>query len=200
MLFWMCAAYLLGSANTATIVCRALKGVDITTLGDGNAGATNVFRSISPVWGVAVGLTDVSKTWIMLWLAAHKGLSGASLALVGASVAAGHVYPILFRLKGGTGLASSLGGLLYFNPLLAVEVFVIAVLLTILWEHTGFTIHHRFDALSSAESIAFVIVLIYTALWGTLELRAFMILCTAIIALRRRHEASSLTTKLMGGG
>jgi CheY-like chemotaxis protein len=55
------AAYLIGSTPTAYLAVRLLKGQDIWRLGDGNAGAGNVFRTISSRAGIAVATIDIGK-------------------------------------------------------------------------------------------------------------------------------------------
>ena len=50
-------AYLLGSIPTGYLVAQA-RGIDIRTVGSGNIGATNVFRSLGTPAGVVVLLAD----------------------------------------------------------------------------------------------------------------------------------------------
>ena len=121
---WILAAYLAGSIPFAWLFARA-KGVDIRRAGSGNVGATNVFRSVGPAWGVATLVGDALKGFLPAWafprLAA--GLAGASAAtwphlglFCGVAAVAGHTWPVTLRFRGGKGVATSLGALLGVAP------------------------------------------------------------------------------------
>lgn len=110
-------SYLLGSISSAILVTRLWTGKDIRTLGNRNAGAANVARSVG-IWpAVCVGFVDFSKGALPVLAARWLGL-GEFWALAGAVAAViGHSYPVYFRFRGGKGLAASLGALLAFTPL-----------------------------------------------------------------------------------
>ncbi|MBT9257900.1 glycerol-3-phosphate acyltransferase [Phycicoccus sp. MAQZ13P-2] len=120
--------FLVGSANVATVVARAL-GADLRHAGSGNPGATNAGRVLGRRWGALVLVLDVLKAFVptllvLLW-------SGTLPALVVAgAVVLGHVYSPFLGGRGGKGVASALGGLLAVAPwvaLAAVLVFVVAL-------------------------------------------------------------------------
>ena len=68
LVYALLAAYLIGSIPTAYLVGRA-NGVDLRTVGSGNLGATNVFRTLGWKWGLFVYLVDVLKGVVpVLWL------------------------------------------------------------------------------------------------------------------------------------
>ena len=54
-------SYFIGSMPTAYLATRLLKGQDIRQLGDRNVGAANVYRSVGPRAGLAVGIIDIAK-------------------------------------------------------------------------------------------------------------------------------------------
>lgn len=110
------ASYLLGSISSAILVTRIWCGKDIRTLGNNNAGAANVARTVGLLPAAIVVVFDFSKGAIPVFAARLLGLSDAC-ALGGAIAAViGHSYPIYFRLRGGKGMAASLGALLAFTP------------------------------------------------------------------------------------
>ncbi|MBM3145457.1 MAG: DegV family EDD domain-containing protein [Chloroflexi bacterium] len=110
-------SYLFGSVSSAILITRLWTGKDIRTLGNRNAGAANVGRSVGIFPAALVTIIDFSKGAIPVMLARYWKL-GDMWALAGASAAAlGHSYPIYFRFRGGKGLAVSLGALLAFTPL-----------------------------------------------------------------------------------
>lgn len=118
-------AYLLGSIPTALIVTRHIARVDIRTVGDGNMGAHNVHRILG--WGpsIVVAVVDFAKgaLAVLLMQAAGFGLAWQLAAL--ACAVLGHDFPIFAHLRGGQGLATTLGGL----TALAVMEMVIGLVL-----------------------------------------------------------------------
>ncbi len=109
-------SYLLGSVSSAIMVTRLWSGKDIRTLGNRNAGAANVARSVGLLPAALVSVADFSKGAIPVYVAHLLGL-GNACALGGAVAAViGHSYPLYFRFRGGKGLAASLGALLVFTP------------------------------------------------------------------------------------
>ena len=133
-------AYLLGSIIGSLVIGR-MRGVDIRTMGSGNAGATNALRTQGKAMGLAVLVIDLAKGWIataVLAPAALPLLSNAPAALqawcaplCGIAVMLGHVYPLWFGFRGGKGVATLLGTLLGISGTL-VLVFVLAWLATVL--------------------------------------------------------------------
>lgn len=110
------ASYLLGSVSSAILVTRLWSGTDIRTLGNRNAGAANVARSVGLLPAALVSVVDFSKGALPVYAAHQPGL-GDACALGGAVAAViGHSYPFYFRFRGGKGLAASLGALLVFTP------------------------------------------------------------------------------------
>ncbi|MEW6716739.1 MAG: glycerol-3-phosphate acyltransferase [Chloroflexota bacterium] len=109
-------SYLLGSASSAILVTRLWSGKDIRTLGNRNAGAANVARSVGLLPAALVSVVDFSKGALPVCVAHLLGLSDA--CALGGAVAAvvGHSYPVYFHFRGGKGLAVSLGALLVFTP------------------------------------------------------------------------------------
>ena len=129
------AAYLIGSLSFAVIVSRAMGLADPRSYGSGNPGATNVLRSGSKAAAIVTLLLDAAKGWlpVMLikWFGPAYGLGEGAQALAGLAAFLGHLYPVFFAFKGGKGVATALGVLLAFEPLLAgatLATFVIIVL------------------------------------------------------------------------
>ncbi len=123
-------SYLLGSVSSAILITRLWTGKDIRTLGNRNAGAANVGRSVGIFPAALVTIIDFSKGAIPIIVARYFYL-GDVCALVGASAAAlGHGYPCYFRFRGGKSLAVSLGALLALTPL---ETFIILPVLGLVY-------------------------------------------------------------------
>jgi len=103
--------YLLGSIPSAVIVARRVAGVDIRTLGDGNAGARNVSRTLGWKPALVVGLVDFFKGFVPVMLAKALNLDLGWQIATGFCALLGHDFPVFARLQGGQGLAT-LGGIL----------------------------------------------------------------------------------------
>jgi glycerol-3-phosphate acyltransferase PlsY len=135
-------AYLLGSLIGSLAVGQLRGGVDIRTMGSGNAGGTNALRTQGPLFALAVMVIDIGKGWL-----AAAVLPDLSIPLVGLDPAveriwlaaacataavAGHVYPVWYGFRGGKGAATLVGVLLGLNPgalapVLAVWLLVVMI-------------------------------------------------------------------------
>jgi glycerol-3-phosphate acyltransferase PlsY len=101
--------YVLGSMPWGLWLPRLLRGVDVRTLGSGNVGASNVWRTLGFKLGLAVGLLDIAKGAA----AAGLGLAfGGDLTAVLAGVAAmvGHWRPLFLRFQRGGKIVATTGG------------------------------------------------------------------------------------------
>jgi acyl phosphate:glycerol-3-phosphate acyltransferase len=122
-------AYLIGSLDFAVVVAAA-HGVDIRSVGSGNPGASNVLRSLGRGPAVMVFLGDALKGVIAAaigYLASGGGdPANQPLAYAAGFLAVvGHVFPVFHRFRGGKGVATAAGVLLFTVPPVA---FVAAVL------------------------------------------------------------------------
>jgi glycerol-3-phosphate acyltransferase PlsY len=93
--------YLIGSVPFAFLIARRAGGLDIRRVGSGNVGAANVLRSAGRRAAAWTAVFDVAK--------------GAS-----AVAAAGHIYPVWLRFRGGKGVATSFGVFLVLAPVAAM--------------------------------------------------------------------------------
>ena len=125
------AAYLLGSIPFAFLAGRA-RGVDLRTIGSGNLGAANVFRTLGKGMGIAVMAADIGKGVVAVLLA--RALTGDPWPAIAAGAAvAGHVFPVWMRFKGGKGVATGGGavvGLMPLASLILLPFWLIVVLLS----------------------------------------------------------------------
>lgn len=118
--------YFLGNISVGILVGRLFGVDDIRTKGSGNAGSTNVLRTLGWVPSLLTLAGDCLKSFI----AAKIGyaLAGDIGLLVGGTACIlGHNYPLLFRFRGGKGVASTLGVMIAIDPRIALIMFVIAI-------------------------------------------------------------------------
>ena len=123
----MVIAYLIGSIPSAYMAGRVLRKKDIREEGDRNPGAGNVYRTIGPKVGLAVGAADIGKGAAAVLLA--RGLAGSTGAEMVAGVAAvvGHNWPIFLNLRGGRGAASTVGVIMALVPIPAIPLGLVSL-------------------------------------------------------------------------
>jgi glycerol-3-phosphate acyltransferase PlsY len=128
-------AYLLGSIPFAFLAGRA-HGVDLRTVGSGNLGAANVFRTLGRRWGIGVMAADILKG-VLAVLIARLITDDPWPAIAAAAAMAGHVYPVWLRFKGGKGVAVGGGAVIALTPLAALIVFAIWILVVATTRYTS---------------------------------------------------------------
>ena len=103
------AGYLVGSIPTGYWLVRALKGVDIRTVGSGNIGATNVWRSFGARYGIPVMAFDVAKGFVPAFVATIT-VSHLAGVLAGGAAMLGHWRPLFMGFKRGGKVVATCGG------------------------------------------------------------------------------------------
>jgi glycerol-3-phosphate acyltransferase PlsY len=119
-------AYLFGSVPAGVLVARTY-GVDIRKVGSGNIGATNVLRALGPGPALVVAFFDVFKGGIAVFIARASGLEDWLLGGVALAAILGHNYSLFLGFKGGKGVATSFGTLLFLDPVLSLWTLPVGV-------------------------------------------------------------------------
>lgn len=128
-------AYLLGSISFSVIISKKLAGFDVREKGSGNAGSTNVLRTVGKKGAILTLICDCLKGVIAVLIAyivskTTQNADGTLLVqLAGLAVVLGHTFPIFFNFKGGKGVATSLGVLLIINWQIGLICLVFALIL-----------------------------------------------------------------------
>ena len=128
-------AYLIGSISFSVIISKKMAGFDVREKGSGNAGATNMLRSIGKRAAILTLIGDALKGVIAILVAIIAGVIVKDLdkallvQLAGIFVVIGHTFPIFFQFKGGKGVATSLGVLLMTNWQIGLICLVFALVL-----------------------------------------------------------------------
>jgi len=140
-------AYLLGSVIGSLLIAHLTGGVDIRTLGSGNAGATNALRTVGRKVALWVLLIDIAKGWIATgrlapWAiagipAAPPGMQAWCVPVCGLAVMLGHVYPLWFGFRGGKGVATLVGCVLGISAWLLVPMILTWLIAVILFGFVG---------------------------------------------------------------
>ena len=122
-----------GSVPSGLWLVQAFHGIDIRNYGSKNIGTTNVFRIVGPKTAVLVLIADAVKGILAVGIMSdffHNPLLDVVTAL-GALL--GHNYSLFLGFKGGKGVATALGLLIFMMPKVAVASFgiwLVCVLLT----------------------------------------------------------------------
>ena len=129
MLLVVIIGYLFGSVSSGVLLSKVLKNSDIRKQGSGNAGTTNMLRIHGKGMAAITFLCDILKGVIAVFVgkAMVGGEVGGVLGVLGAVL--GHNYPIFFGFKGGKGIATSFGSLLFVFPLQALAAFTVFLIL-----------------------------------------------------------------------
>ena len=123
-------AYLIGSINSSILISKAVTGKDIRTSGSGNAGATNMLRTMGKKYAVITLLIDILKGVVALLLAKlaiNLGAYTSATYIAGVAVVLGHNFPVFFGFKGGKGVATSLGVVLLLDWKIGLITLVVAL-------------------------------------------------------------------------
>lgn len=125
-LVFMVVGYLLGTIPTGYLVAR-WRGVDIQQVGSGNIGATNVLRALGVLPAAMVMVLDPVKGALAALLPTVLGAGGWTVALSGLAAVVGNSFNVWLRLRGGKGIATSIGVFLVVDPLTAALCVLIGV-------------------------------------------------------------------------
>lgn len=200
-LFWAAIGYLSGSIPFGLLIGLA-KGIDVRQHGSGNVGATNTGRVIGTPWGVTCFVLDLLKgTGPVLAAGCVMGYTGQTLTsweawqwlTVAMSAMLGHVFPVWLRFAGGKGVATGLGVLLGFWPLLTGPALASAVIWVVL-----LAISRYVSVASVTAAISIPLLLIANAILRQQTLREVtpFLMATGILAgivvLRHRSNMTRL--------
>jgi acyl phosphate:glycerol-3-phosphate acyltransferase len=140
-------SYFIGSVMGSMAMGRLRGGVDIRTMGSGNAGGTNALRTQGWLFAVGVVVIDIGKGVV-----AAGVIPGIELPLAGndpdisrtwltiscaAAAVVGHVWPMWHNFRGGKGAATMMGTLIILAPGLIIPVVLIWAWVLILSGYVG---------------------------------------------------------------
>jgi glycerol-3-phosphate acyltransferase PlsY len=186
-------AYFVGSISSGYLVGRIYRNVDLRRVGSGSTGATNTFRALGPGAGLLVAFFDIAKGAAAVWLArlllpGPSDLGPLAEALAAVAAVVGHCWPALHEGRGGRGVATAFGALVFIASgawLGAVLAFVLALAVT------------RVVSVGSLASVAgAVVAYVGFAALGAIPFHpatfAFILVAGAIIVWRHRPNIERL--------
>ena len=130
--------YGVGSISSGYLVGKIYRNVDLRTVGSGSTGATNTFRTLGRGAGLLVAVFDILKgalavLFAQLLFSVDSDVRHIAEALAAVAAVAGHCWPPMLQGRGGRGVATGFGALLFVATpawATAVAFFAIALALT----------------------------------------------------------------------
>lgn len=197
LLIKLLASYLLGSIIGSLLVGRLRGGVDIRTLGSGNAGGTNALRTQGKSFALWVLIIDIGKGWIATRWVARLLLPAAVAvpeqwrawvpAVCGLAAIVGHVYPLWYGFRGGKGVATLVGVVLGLEPSLLLPMLVTWIAAVMLFGYVGL-----------ASMLAAAVLPVYVSMSGLepgLPLTSFGVLAAAMIVFTHRSNIARMRAR-----
>lgn len=195
LLLKVLASYLIGSLIGSLIVGKLRGGVDIRTLGSGNAGGTNALRTQGKSFALWVMIIDIGKGIVATRVIAPLSLQGLGFAgapglrewlpvLCGLAAIVGHVYPLWYGFRGGKGVATLVGVVFGVEPLLLGVVLLVWLVMVVLF---GFV---SLGSIVAALSIAFVVAA--TGMQPYAPLLAFGVAVALLVAFTHRSNLARM--------
>lgn len=185
--------YGIGSISSGYLVGKLYRNVDLRTVGSGSTGATNTYRTLGLGAALLVAVLDILKGAGSVWIASAIVTGAGDERSIGTAVAAvaavaGHCWPAFLEGRGGRGVATGFGALLFLATpawLGAVVAFMLALALT------------RMVSVSSLASIAgallgyivFVIAGYLSFHWAVL---GFILVAGTIVTIRHRANIARI--------
>lgn len=176
-------SFLVGSIPVGLIIAR-LKGVDLRKVGSGNIGATNVLRAMGKGPAIATLLGDILKGFVPVVTGLYGLNDSLSVGLVGLSAILGHDFSIFLRFRGGKGVATSIGVLLSYSPM-------VALLTILIWIVVAFV--SRYSSLAALVSFLLLPINIYVFDYSY-ERFVISIFITLLLLLKHRDNIRRLIT------
>ncbi|HRU07456.1 MAG TPA: glycerol-3-phosphate 1-O-acyltransferase PlsY [Candidatus Brocadiia bacterium] len=187
-------SYLLGAVPVGFLLVRALRGQDLRAIGSGSTGATNAARVLGGKWFFVVYFLDFLKgfipCWVAGWLTGHAWINGpANLTIVLCAICAiaGHNWPVYISFRGGKGVATGCGALLYLAPASLGAAFAVWAVVFLIWRYVSLA-----SILASLTAVAATVAFNWTRLAQAGWLIAFVAAAAALVLFRHRANISRL--------
>lgn len=174
-------AFLLGSIPFGLIIAKT-KGIDLKKTGSGNIGATNVLRSVGKWAAVFTLAGDMLKGVLAVVIARKLSMGESAVGLIGIFAILGHDFSVFSRFKGGKGVATSLGVLLVYSPVVGAATAAIWLIALAIW---------RYSSLSALIAFFFVPLNIYLFDYSERKL-IYGILIMLLIVIKHKDNIERL--------
>ena len=133
--------YFMGNLMASYLITKWVMGFDIREHGTGNAGGSNSFMIMGWKNGLIVGIIDILKAFIAVYIVkimypAHADLD-LLMMIAGSMAVVGHIFPFFMGFRGGKGMACFMGMCLGINPIIGLYVILGTILLTVITDYVA---------------------------------------------------------------
>lgn len=174
-------AYLLGSINSAIIVCYIFRLPSPRSIGSGNPGTTNVLRIGGKVPAAITLVFDILKGLVPVLIAKMLTANEFIIACTALYAILGHVFPIFFGFKGGKGVATLIGTLFGFG-------WVLGLIFVITWLCVALITKYS----SLAALVATVVASISVIFMANLQIAAPFLIIAIMILIKHKGNIQRL--------
>jgi len=164
-------SFILGSIPFGVIIAK-VRGVDLKKTGSGNIGATNVLRAMGKSSAVITLLGDMLKGTAAVAIGNYLSVGTVYEGLLGLSAILGHNFSLFLGFRGGKGVATSIGVLLFYSPKVAILTLIIWLVMVLVT---------RYSSLGAIVSFGLLPLNIY--LLEDPQVKAIKLLIAAMITL-----------------
>jgi acyl phosphate:glycerol-3-phosphate acyltransferase len=185
-------AYLLGTLLGSLILGR-VRGVDIRSMGSGNAGATNALRTQGKLFGLLVLAVDIAKGLFAVWWLPTAVLPAVGIdpdlprewltLACGFAVIVGHVYPVWFGFRGGKGAATVVGVVAAVDLRLIIPIIVSWFVVLVLWGYVS---------LATLLSGVVLVVVVYVLEPNNVPLLSFCVAVALFVVYTHRSNIARI--------
>ena len=130
-------SYLIGSVSFGYLLGKYGRGIDVREHGSGNVGTTNILRTLGFLPAALVLILDIAKGLVPVLLGIWLTGDPTIAMVCGIFAVLGHNWPLWFGLRGGRGIATSLGVILAFNPLAFVILFLFGLAIIFIFRYVS---------------------------------------------------------------
>ncbi len=171
------AIYLIGAIPFSVLICR-LKGIDLSKVGSGNLGATNVYRALGLKYAILVFACDFAKSCLPVYVSTLLFENPWYHVGTGLLIILAHSFSVFVRFQGGKGVASGAGLVAAIHPLIFAIVFPIGVMCIV-----------RFRYVSPVSIGACILIpILFWAFRSPFEYTfSFSLMCGVIICLHYKN-------------
>lgn len=178
--------YFVGSLPSGLIAGKLARGIDVRHVGSRNIGATNVSRALGKKWGLIVLVADIAKGLVPIVALPYlvPGTTTAHQAIAGFAAILGHNFPVWLGFRGGKGVATSLGVILWLGPVAA------AIAATVFFSTFAFRRIVSLSSIAAALAFAAAQLAISSDPWGSQNRVASTITMLIPALVIVRHHAN----------
>ncbi len=190
-------AYICGLFSTAKVFAKTFKYLNITKVGSGHSDTKNIYSNVSKTMGVIVGIIDIGKIYLFLYLVKYlliNVLNQANLAednllfIYGFFLILGHCFPFYNLFSGGRGIFTFAGYLGFFAPITMLIVGFISTIIALVFGQYRAAKYFLVGAPVIASLIISTITHVTTGLTTKIFIASILMVIVNFIVSRKRNE------------